>query len=181
MRDIDPLYLEMMQRIARGESVPWKLDERYPTEGSPEERYKAKPSDRQALLWEIFLAADEGREIEPWAVPEIRYLMYRLLIGAVRDWNDEFGTPLAKKDNKRGPDSKRGVQARTLEKMAKMVPLWRNVQEAKAQGDSVNDDLMGELARAHHITFDEAWGLYSDMNKFMTKYLPKQIVGGRRG
>src|SRR5262249_5255271 len=122
MRDIDPLYLEMMRRIVRGEPVPWKLDERYPIKGSPEERYNAKPSDKQALLWEIFSAADQSRKIESWAILEIRYLMYRLLIGAVRDWNDEFGTPLAKKSNKRGPDSKRGVQARTLEKMAKMVP-----------------------------------------------------------
>ena len=183
MRDIDPLFLEIMRRIARGECecVPWRLDERYRIEGSPEERYKAKRGDRQALLWEIFLAADESREIETWAVPEIRYLMYRLLVGAVRDWNDEFGPPLAKKNNKKGPNSKRGVQARTLEKMAKMVPLWKSVQEAKAQGDSVNDDLMGELAREHHITFDEAWDFYSDMNNFMKKYLPEQIVPGRRG
>jgi hypothetical protein len=181
MRDIDPLYLEIMRRIARGEPVPWKLNERYATEGSPEQRYRTRPSDRQALLWEIFLAADEGREIEPWAVPEIRHLMYRLLVGAVRDWNDEFGTPLAKKNNKKGPDSKRGVQARTLEKMAKMVPLWKSVQKAKAQGDSVNDYLMDEIAREHSVTFDEAWDLYSDMNNFMKKYFPRQIVPGRRG
>jgi hypothetical protein len=182
MKEIDPLFLEIMRRIARGEEEsPWKLDKRYPIKGSPEERYTAKRGDKQALLWEIFLAADEGREIKSWAVPEIRYLMYRLLIGAVRDWNDEFGTPLARKNNKKGPDSKRGVQARTLGKMAKMVPLWKRVQEAKVNGDSVNEDLMGELAREFGITFDEAWDLYSRMNNFMKKYLADQVVPGRRG
>jgi hypothetical protein len=181
MKDIDPLYLEMMRRIARGEWVPWKLDERYPISGSPEERYNARPSDKQALLWEVFLAADEHREIQSWAVPEIRCLMYRLLIGAVRDWNDEFGTPLAKKNNKRGADSKRGVQARTLEKLAKMVPVWKSVQVAKAKGDSVNDALMDAVSREHHGTFDEAWTLYSDMNNFMKKYLREEIIPGRKG
>jgi hypothetical protein len=65
MRDIDPLYLEMIYSVARGEETPHRLDERYPTRGRPEHRYRG--DDKQALLWEVFLAVDEKRELEPWA------------------------------------------------------------------------------------------------------------------
>jgi len=35
----DALYLELVDRVARGKPTPWRLDKRYPTEGSPEARY----------------------------------------------------------------------------------------------------------------------------------------------
>jgi len=66
-RETDPLYLELVDRVARGEPTPWRLDLRYPTEGPPEVRYRggARDGDRQALLWEVYIAATENRAVEP--------------------------------------------------------------------------------------------------------------------
>src|SRR5215831_3947068 len=107
-RENDPLYLELVERVARGKPTPWRLDKRYPTEGSPEARYLggARDGDRQAPLWEVYLAAKEDRPLERWAATAIRKLMLRLFNGRVEDWNNEFGTPLAKKSLKKESKSK---------------------------------------------------------------------------
>jgi hypothetical protein len=57
----DPLYLEIIERVALGKPTPWRLDERYPTLGPPEARFGK--GDDQALLWEIYLAAKHGAPI----------------------------------------------------------------------------------------------------------------------
>jgi hypothetical protein len=69
------LYLEIIRRVARGEEAPWRLDERYPMLGAPEKRYKYKPSDKQALLWEIYLAAESGKRIPKWAATEFQQII----------------------------------------------------------------------------------------------------------
>jgi hypothetical protein len=105
----------------------------------------------------------------------------RLFRGDLTDWETAFGTTLAKKNTK-GPDYIRGVQARTMQEMARvMVPLWERAQELKAKNRAINDDLFDELAGEFNITFDEAKSFYSVMNNFMKKHLPQLIVPGRRG
>jgi len=115
MKDIDALYLEMIRCVARGEGTPHRLDERYPTRGTPEHRYRGgeRDGDRQALLWEVYLAADESRPLEEWAATAIRSLMTRVFFGCVEDWNKEFGTPLAKKSTKKRSDVKGVYGGRT--------------------------------------------------------------------
>src|SRR5262249_22864427 len=162
------LYLEIIRRVARGEEAPWRLDERYPMHGPPEERYKNEPSDKQALLWEIYLAAESGKPIPEWAATEFKQSMRRLFRVGLPDWESAFGTTLAKKKNTKGPDYKRGVQARTMQKRAGvMVPLWERAQELKRKGRSVNDDLFDDLAGEFDIKFDEAKDFYTDMNNWV--------------
>jgi len=178
----DDLYLEIIRRVARGEETPWRLDERYQMHGPPEERYKNERSDKQALLWEIYLAAESGKPIPEWAATEFKQIMRRLFRGGLPDWETAFGTTLARKKNRKGPDYKRGVQARTMQKRAAiMVPLWRHAQELKRKGRSVNDDLFDDLAKEFDIKFDEAKDLYTEMNNWMKKHLPHHIVPGPRG
>jgi hypothetical protein len=106
--------------------------------GPPQDRY---PKDKQALLWEIYLAAEAGTPIPPWAATEFRRIMLRLFRGALVDWETAFGTTLAKKNKKKSADSKRGVYAGTMKKMARvMVPLWHYAQALRAKGRKVNDE-----------------------------------------
>jgi hypothetical protein len=149
----DPLYLEIVRRVARGEWTPHRVDERYPTRGAPEVRYRggARDGDKQALLWEAYLAADENRPLQPWAADAIRKLMLGVFGGRVEDWNKEFGTPLAKKSLKKGAKSK-GVYARTQQRRADtMVPLWRYGRELIANGRKVDDDFYNELGEKFGI------------------------------
>jgi hypothetical protein len=61
--------------------------------------------------------------------------MLRLFRGALPEWEVAFGPTLAKKKNRKGPDYKRGVQARTMQKRAGvMVPLWECAQELETEG-----------------------------------------------
>jgi hypothetical protein len=69
--------------------------------------------------------------------------MLRLFRGALLDWEDAFGTTLAKKNKKKGPDSKRGVYPKTMQQMARvMVPLWRYGHKLRANGHSVGSLLL---------------------------------------
>jgi len=142
MKDVDPLYLEMIRCVARGEETPHRLDERYPTRGTPEHRYRGghRDGDRQALLWEVYLAAEENRPVEEWAATAIRSLMTRVFFGHVEDWNKEFGTPLAKKSLKNRSEIK-GVYGRAHRTRTEaLVPLWRYGRKLQADGQKINDE-----------------------------------------
>jgi hypothetical protein len=174
----DPLYLELVDRLARGKPTPWRLDERYPTEGLPEVRYRGgdRDGDKQALLWEIYLAAEAGEPIPQWAATEFRQIMLRLFRGALPDWEAAFGTTLAKKNKKKGPDSERGVYPRTMQKMARiMVPLWRYAQELRAKGWKVNDKFYEELGRKFDLSGEEAEDFYQPMQRFVKEHCPKYL------
>lgn len=171
----DKLYLEIVRRVARGEPTPWRLDERYPTLGPPQDRY---PKDKQALLWEIYLAAEIGQPIPPWAATAFREIMLRLFRGALVDWEAAFGTTLAKKNKKKGPDSKLGVYAGTMQKMARvMVPLWRYAQELRAKGQKVNDEFYEDLASKFDLSCAEAArkDFYGPMQRFVREHCPEYL------
>jgi hypothetical protein len=141
----------IVRRVARGEWTPHRVDKRYPTRGDPEVRYRggAPDGDKQALLWEAYLAAEENRPLQPWAADAIRKLMLRVFAARVEDWNEEFGTPLAKK--KKGAKGK-GVHASTQQKQAdSMVPLWRYGRELRAKGRSVDHDFYSDLGEKFGI------------------------------
>jgi hypothetical protein len=171
----DPLYLEIIKRVARGKPTPWRLDERFPTLGSPEERFGNE--DKQALLWEIYLAAEAGMPIPPWAATEFQQIMHRLFRGALPDWEAAFGTTLAKKNKKKGADSKPGVYSGTMQKMARvMVPLWRYAQELRGKGWSVNDEFYEELGRKFDLSAEEARKeFYQPMQQFVTQHCPQYL------
>jgi hypothetical protein len=163
----DELYLEIVRRVARGEPTPWRLDQRYPTEGLPEARYGG--GDKQALLWEIYLAAEAGKRIPPWAAAEFQQIMLQLFRGALPDWEAAFGTTLAKKNKKKGLDSRPGVYSATMKRMARvMVPLWRYGQELQAKGWKVNDRFYEELVHKFDLSCaEEAIDYYRRMRKFV--------------
>jgi hypothetical protein len=153
MKDVDSLYLEMIRCVARGEETPHRLDGRYPTLGTPEHRYRGgdRGGDRQALLWEVYLAAEGGRPLEEWAATAIRDLMIRVFFGQVEDWNKEFGTPLAKKSLKKGSKGKGVYGSAHRARTRKLVPLWRHGQKLLAQGRKINDKLYEELGEEFEI------------------------------
>jgi hypothetical protein len=178
----DELYLEIVRRVARGEPTPWRLDLRYPAEGPPEVRYRngARDGDRQALLWEVYLAAAEDRALQQWAAAAIRKLMLRLFNGRVEDWNNELGTPLAKKSLKKGSNVK-GVYGRAHRMWAEtMVPLWRRGQELIADGRSINDDFYAELGEEFDIKSidDVKKNYWQPMQKFVKTYCPEYLKTG---
>jgi hypothetical protein len=153
MKDIDPLYLEMIRCVALGEETPHRLDERYPTRGMPEHRYRGgdRDGDRQALLWEVYLAAEENRPLAEWAATAIRNLMIRVFFGGVEDWNKEFGTPLAKKSLKKGSEVK-GVYGRAHRSRTEtLVPLWRYGRKLQANGRKINDEFYEDLGEKFEI------------------------------
>jgi hypothetical protein len=173
------LYLEIVDRVARGKPTPWRLDKRYPTEGTPEVRYRggARDGDRQALLWEVYLAAAEDRALEQWAATAIRKLMLRVFRGRVEDWNNEFGTPLAKKSLNRESKA-RGVYGRSHRIWADtMVPLWRHGQKLIAKGRKINYDFYAELGEEFRISADDVKKMYwQPMQKFVKTYCPEYLV-----
>ena len=143
----DPLYLEIVRRVAHGLPTPWRLDKRYPTEGAPKDRYRdgRRDGDKQALLWEVYLAAENDRPLEPWAAAAFRNLMRRVFAGRVEDWSKEFGTPLAKKSLKKGSKVK-GVYGRPHRTRTEtIVPLWRHGRKLIANGRKINDDFYEDL------------------------------------
>jgi hypothetical protein len=153
MKVIDALYLEMIRCVARGDETPHRLDERFPTRGTPEHRYRGgdREGDRQALLWEIYLAAEENRSLEEWAATAIRNLMIRVFFGHVEDWNKEFGTPLAKKSLKKGSKVK-GVYGRAHRtRTEKLVPLWRHGRKLQTDGRKINAEFYEELGEEFEI------------------------------
>lgn len=171
----DKLYLDIVRRVARGQPTPWRLDERYPMLGPPQDRY---PKDKQALLWEIYLAAEAGTPIPPWAATEFRRIMLRLFRGALVDWETAFGTTLAKKNKKKSADSKRGVYAGTMKKMARvMVPLWHYAQALRAKGRKVNDEFYEDLASEFDLSCAEEArkDFYGPMREFVSKHCPEYL------
>jgi hypothetical protein len=181
-RENDPLYLELVRRVARGDPSPWRLDERYPKLGPPQARYRggARDGDKQALLWEIYLAAEKDRPLEQWAATAFRELMLRVFGGRVENWDKEFGTPLAKKSLKKGSNTK-GVYGHTQRKLADtMVPLWRYGQKLKRDGWSINDEFYEELGERFGIkSADDVKKRYwQPMQKFVRKYCPKYLKTG---
>jgi hypothetical protein len=178
----DPLYLEIVDRVARGKPTPWRLDKRYPTEGTPEVRYRggARDGDRQALLWEVYLAAKEDRPLEQWAATAIHSLMLRLFAGRVEDWNDVFGTPLANKRLKKGSNVK-GVYGLAHRRWAStLVRLWRRGQELIADGRSINDDFYADLGEEFDIKSgdDVKKNYWQPMQKFVKTYCPEHLKTG---
>jgi hypothetical protein len=170
----DPLYLEIIRRVAQGKPTPWRLDERYPTLGGPEARYRG--GDKQAPLWEIYLAAEAETPIPKWAATEFQHIMRRLFRGALPDWEAAFGTTVAKKSKKKGPDSKRGVYPKTMQQMARvMVPLWRYGRKLRATGHSVGPYFYEELGREFDLSGEEAQKYYDPMHKFVTDYCPQYL------
>ena len=174
------LYLEIVRRVARGLPTPWRLDKRYPTEGPPEARYRggARDGDKQALLWEVYLAAEDDRGLEPWAASAFRKLMLRVFGGRVENWDKEFGTPLAKKSLKKGSNTK-GVYGHKQRKLADtMVPLWRHGQELIADGWSINDDFYEELGGKFQIKSadDVKENYWQPMQRFVKEYCPKYLT-----
>jgi len=173
----DALYLELVDRVARGKPTPWRLDKRYPTEGSPEARYSG--GDRQALLWEVYLAAKEDRALEQWAAAAIRSLMLRVFAGRVEDWNDEFGTPLAKKSRQKGSGIK-GVYGRGHRRWAStLVRLWRRGRELIAAGRKVDYDFYADLGDEFDLHEDDVKKYYwQPMQKFVKTYCREYLKTG---
>ena len=175
MKDIDPLYLEMIRCVARGEETPHRLDERYPTLGPPEHRYCG--DDKQALLWEVFLAADENRPLQPWAATAIRDLMIRVFFGRVEDWNKEFGTPIAKKSLKKGSKVK-GVYPRAHRTRTETtVPLWRHGRKLIGDGRKINDDFYEDLGE--HFGIKSAAEVRKTYWQPMQSWVKRRYPGGK--
>jgi hypothetical protein len=173
MKDIHPLYLEIIRCVARGEETPHRLDLRYPTEGPPEDRYRG--DDRQALLWEVYLAAEGNRALAEWAATAIRDLMIRVFFGRVEDWNKEFGTPLAKKSLKKGSKVK-GVYARTQRTRTEtLVPLWRHGRKLIASGRKINDKFYEDLGEEFGIKSagDVRKNYWQPMQRFVKRRYPE--------
>ena len=169
-----PPYLEMMLSIACGESVPWRLDLRYPTEGPPEKRY---PHDKQAPLWQFYLCSIEKKKPPQWAADALVAIMGQLFRDDLPNWERAFGQTLARKTKKKAPLSKRGVYAHTIQKDYRILaPLWirarKLLQQGKDEGDRLYEDLAGEFGLPDAKV---AGKYYRQMRDWITKECPQYL------